>query len=327
MRQNPHEEDRHGATHDAALSRRSRRQPAAPAAAFGCAREEKAQRDHRRRADARRGRCHPRGGQAAGGCRARSHHRRRVPPHLLASRFPRAVPECDRHAAAHKGALPHARGRHRVRAARHPHRRQARAHASDLRRSFQVRAGGDEEDGEADHPVAEQHAFPRRARRHRPEGLSRHGRVLCRSRPRLQRGGEGSGRGRMPLSADRRGELRLSVRPEVARAGEDHRRGPGDACRTPTPSSSTIRSRRSPRTWSSRCISAAAISRARGSPKAATSRSPTRSSTRSASTAISSNTTIRARAISGRCASCPRARSSSSASSRRSCRSSRRRTP
>ena len=45
------------------------------------------------------------------------------------------------------------------------------------------------------------------------------------------------------------------------------------------------------RTWWSACISAAAISRAPGSPKAATSRSPRRCSTRSMSTAISSNMT------------------------------------
>ena len=44
---------------------------------------------------------------------------------------------------------------------------------------------------------------------------------------------------RLPLSADRRSQLRLSVRSEAARAGEGHRRGPGDACRTPTRSSST----------------------------------------------------------------------------------------
>ena len=74
------------------------------------------------------------------------------------------------------------------------------------------------------------------------------GRLLRRSRPRLRRGDRRSRRRRLPLSPDRRDQLRLPLRPRVPRAGARPRRGPGRAAGF-TRGSSTPRSRRRRRTW------------------------------------------------------------------------------
>ena len=87
------------------------------------------------------------------------------------------------------------------------------------------------------HSLADRDAFPRRARRDRPRGLPRDGGFLRGPRRRLRAGDRRSRGRRLPLSADRRGQSRLSVRSRVARAGEQHRREPGiiagDLCEAP----------------------------------------------------------------------------------------------
>ena len=74
----------------------------------------------------------------------------------------------------------------------------------------------------------------------------------------------------------------------------EHRRGPGDPAADLCQADQRRRSPAGPRTWSSACISAAATSKAPGSPRAAMTRWPRCCSTRSTSTAISSNMTARA---------------------------------
>ena len=59
--------------------------------------------------------------------------------------------------------------------------------------------------------------------------LSRHGRVLPRSRSDLPQGRARLRRRRLPLSAARRGQFHLSVRSEIARAGRQPRRRPRKA--------------------------------------------------------------------------------------------------
>ena len=87
-----------------------------------------------------------------------------------------------------------------------------------------------------DHPLADHHAFPRRPRCRRRRRLSRYRPLLRRSRARLSRGDRRSRRCRLPLSADRRGEPRLSLRsrrcaPQVRTSARIRTR-----CRRPMPS-------------------------------------------------------------------------------------------
>ncbi len=78
----------HVRPHQAALPRRSCRQPAAPERIAGGAREPQEGQARCRRSEEGRGRGDQGCGQAAGGCRAAVDHRRRVPPRLVAHGFP-----------------------------------------------------------------------------------------------------------------------------------------------------------------------------------------------------------------------------------------------
>ena len=137
--------------------------------------------------------------------------------------------------------------------------------------------------------------------------LSRHGRVLSRSRPGLPQGGARLRRCRLPLSAARRSQPRLSVRSKVARADARRAattrkaagrstRGMINAAISDIPSDMTITMHLCRGNFRSTFMRAAA-----------TSRSPRSCSTRSTCTAISWNTTPSAPAASSRCASCRRA--------------------
>ncbi len=94
-------------------------------------------------------------------------------------------------------------------------------------------------DGEDHHSVADHRALPRRPRGDRCPRLSADGCVLRRSGGRLSRRNPRSGAVRLPLSADRRGQSRLSVRSGFAPAGRQYRRGPGNAAEVPMPGFST----------------------------------------------------------------------------------------
>ncbi len=83
---------------------------------------------------------------------------------------------------------------------------------------FKFLEGAHQADAEDDHPVAVVAAFPLRPRRGAGIDLSRHGRVLSRSRPVLPQGGARLRRCRLPLSAARRGQSHLSVRPVAAQS-------------------------------------------------------------------------------------------------------------
>ena len=74
-------------THHAAIPRRPCRQPAAPGAAEGGARQARQGRDRRRRAQGGRGPRDREDHQEAGGGRPQARHRRRIPPLLVAFRF------------------------------------------------------------------------------------------------------------------------------------------------------------------------------------------------------------------------------------------------
>ena len=89
----------------------------------------------------------------------------------------------------------------------------------------------DDGHAEADDPVAEHGALPRRPRGHRRDDLSRPRRVLGRSDGRLPRGGEPARRARLQLPAARRHEPRVPQRPEAARAHGGDRRRPGAPAR------------------------------------------------------------------------------------------------
>ena len=87
--------------------------------------------------------------------------------------------------------------------------------------SISASCAAHESDRENDHPVAVVAAFPLRPRRRAGSDLSVDGRFLPRSRRCLQQGGARLCRCRLPLSAARRGQFRLSVRSGIARAGAE----------------------------------------------------------------------------------------------------------
>ena len=84
---------------------------------------------------------------------------------------------------------------------------------------------------EADDPLAEHGALPRRPRGDRPGRLPRPGRVLDRPHRRLPRRGPAARRARLPLPAARRHEPRLPQRPAPARPRRGDRRRPAAPAR------------------------------------------------------------------------------------------------
>ena len=165
--------------------------------------------------------------QEAGGRRPAGDHRRRVPPLVVASRFPL--------------------GPRRRREARHGHRHRVSPRVTTRNEGVQVTgklgmAGP--------HPMVEHFKFVAAHTKRTPKitipapsaiygrpmltpidktGLSGDGPVLGRSRPRLQEGGARLRRRRLPLSAARRGVHRHAVRSEVSRADDEARRRSGKA--------------------------------------------------------------------------------------------------
>ena len=133
---------------------------------------------------------------------------------------------------------------------------------------------GDEAHAEGDDPLAHDAALPRGPEGHQPGGLPGDGGLLRRHRAGLPRRDRRPGRRRLHLPAARRHQPRLPVRHEDARGREGARRRSRTSCRAATRRSSTPRSRTGPRRCGSASTCAAATSRARGRPKAATSRSP-----------------------------------------------------
>ena len=138
--------------------------------------------------------------------------------------------------------------------------------------------------------------------------LSRPRGVLRRSRRRLSRRDRQPGRCRLPLPPARRHQPRLSVRRHPARECPEARHGPRRTAAPLCAPDQREHPRPARRHGGRRPPVPRQLSARPGRPRAATSRSPKCCSTNSRSTAISSNTTIPARAISRRCASCPRAR-------------------
>ena len=198
-------------------------------------------------------------------------------------------------------------------AARHRQARRLQAASDD--RAFQVPEGAHAADAEDDDPVAVVAAFPLRPRCRAGIDLSVDGRFLSRSRRDLPQGGARLRRRRLPLSAARRGQPRLSVRSVAAQGDRRSRRGSGgaagDLCRH-----DQCRDRRHPGRHDHHHASVPRqfplelrrLRRLRAGGRAAVQH-------RSTCTAISWNTTPSAPAASSRCASCRRARPSCSASS------------
>ena len=303
----------HGQPHQAAVPRRPRRQPAAPARSARRARAAEAGQDHAGGAAHDRGRGDPAGGQDAGGDRPASRHRRRVPPRLLAHGFP--LPGRRRHQGEdnlkiqfknEEGVIEFTPAALRVTG-------KLRLEKRDLRRRFPVPEVGDQGDAEADDPVAEHDALPRRPRRDRRDGLSGPGGVLGRSRPGLRRRDRGAAQARLHVPAARRHEPRLSQRSGAARAHHQarrQRRAPAPHLYPPDQRGAGQQARRHDgvHAYVPRQFPLVV-----GAPRAATTTSPRRCSANSRSTASSWSTTTRAPAASSRCASCPRARWSCSA--------------
>ena len=222
------------AAYQAAVPRRPCRQPAAHRAAQGGAGKAQERRDLRRGAEGDRRPRDREGHPQAGRRRAQLDHRRRIPAHLLELRFSRESPQrrilCGR---AQDQVC-----RHRPAAAADPaarHRQARRLQAASDDRAFQVSQGAHAADAEADHSVAFVAAFPLRPRCGAGIDLSVDGRFLSRSRRDLSQGGARLRRCRLPLSAARRGQSRLSVRSGAAQADYRSRRRSGGAAERSMP--------------------------------------------------------------------------------------------
>ena len=168
---------------------------------------------------------------------------------------------------------------------------------------------------EGDDPLADDAALPRRPRRHQPRALSRPRAVLRRTSPTAYgdelRSLAAAG---CTLRADGRHQPRLPVRRRRCARRRARAATTRTSCRTATRRSSTASSRRSPQGMT------LAVHLCRGNFKSTLGGAGRlRAGRRGAAQgdgrrrATSSNTTTRARATSGRCASCPRARPSCSA--------------
>ena len=140
--------------------------------------------------------------------------RRRVPPLVVALRFPQPA---RRRRTGERGAGPAVQG----------HADQGRGPACARQdrllgrpsddRPLQVPEVGGQGGAQDDHPVADGAALSRRPAGDREVGLSRDGAVLRRSRKGLRQGGARLRRGGLHLPAARRGVRRLSLRRGAAR--------------------------------------------------------------------------------------------------------------
>ena len=131
-------------------------------------------RDFRRRAQAHPARRHPRRGAAAGGPWAQGRHRRRIQPPFLAPRLHAQVRQREARPVEDEGAVPYRGGRPRSQRRRRSKSR-ASSHARrrrHFRRRLQVPGLDRARDAEDHHPLADRHAFPRRTRGDRRQGLS-----------------------------------------------------------------------------------------------------------------------------------------------------------
>ena len=174
-------------TRPSAVPRRPRRQLPAAQAARGARRKS-------RRARSRRSSCaRSRTRRSARSCKLQEdvgpagHHRRRVPPHLLPHRLPRAARRRrDRMRGHHQ--VPQPDGRRRL-APPVMHVTGKVRHARPIQRAdFEFLKSVTPAHAEGDDPLAHDAAFPRRARRDQQASLSRPGGVLRRRRGRLPRG-------------------------------------------------------------------------------------------------------------------------------------------
>ena len=153
------------------------------------------------------------------------HHRRRVPPHLLPHRLPRAA---RRRQDRHPGHDQQARRQRGARAAGDARDRQGAPRQGHPARRLRVPevAGQRRPHAEGDDPVADDAALPRRPRRHQPRALPGPRAVLRGRRRRLRRRAALARRRRLHLRADGRHQPRLPVRRQDARGGALARRRP-----------------------------------------------------------------------------------------------------
>ena len=143
--------------------------------------------------------------------------------------------------------VPQPVGHHRVDPGRAARRQQGPDGPDHLRRGLHVpEVAGEHRRAEADDPVAQHGALPRRPG-HRPGGLSRHRGVLVRPGRRLRRGGAAAGRAGLHLPAARRHVAGLPERPGAARRDRRSAARTPSTCTCATSSRSTPRSRQARR--------------------------------------------------------------------------------
>ncbi len=209
----------------AAVPRRSCRQPVAAGRAERGAREARQRRDRRRRAQSGRGPRDRGRHQETGSGRAAIDHRRRIPPLLVASRLP--VGARRRRKARHGQRHRLCRG-HDAQRRRQGHRQDRLFRSSDDR-AFQIPQSANHAHAENDHSGAVGAVWPPEPDADRQVGLSDARQSLRRSRPGLQESGARLRRCRLPLSAARRSVHRHAVRSEISPADEGSRRRSGSA--------------------------------------------------------------------------------------------------
>ncbi len=175
-----------------------------------------------------RGRMHPRGRACSGERGPQGNDRRRIPPHLLSHRFPRA-PRGRRDALRRiRREVPQGRWHGGwVQAADDARREQGQVGRADPGAGFRLSQIDDHENAESLHPGPVDAAFPRRARGDQRGGLSEPRGFLRRSDGGLSRRDRRSCGARPQLPAIRRHQSRLSVRSRHSRPDQSARRRPG----------------------------------------------------------------------------------------------------
>ncbi len=167
-----------------------------------------------------RGRCRRSIGPAVG-------DRRRVPPRVLAHGLHLPARRHQQGAGQPGGEVPEPVGHDRVHPRRAARRRPDPDRADDLRARLPLPAvGGHHGHAQADHPVAQHGALPRRPGRAGPGGLPGHRGVLDRTcRPPTPTEVGPAGRAGLPLPPARRHQPGLPQRPGAARRDRRARRG------------------------------------------------------------------------------------------------------
>src|SRR6266567_1450003 len=208
------------AQNQAALPRRSRQQPAAFRAAQTGPRQTRARRDFRRRAVRDRGSRDREHRPQAGADRVEARDRRRIPPVVVAFRFPRKA----RRRRGLRARARHSVSRGRDQAQGRARRRQDRIFRSSHARALPVPESAYARPTEDDDSEPERAALPQRPERHQQEDLPRYRAILRRSRRDLSQGGARVRGRRLPLSSARRYRVGLSVLRPAARGGASARR-------------------------------------------------------------------------------------------------------